>query len=197
MSAAPPTRKFRKIRPRRFRTFLRQIIAEDLAHSQVGADASSPAFPPSPTVTCHIGHAKAICLNFGLAAENGGTCHLRFDDTNPVKEDVEYAEAIMETVRWLGFDWGRASLSRVGLFRSPLRIRAPSDQGGARLRRQLVTPEELRRLRGTLTEPGKRWSLPRPFGRAEPRPVPAPEGGRIPRRRARAAAQDRPDESRT
>ena len=70
------------------------------------AGAWSRAFRPSPTATCTIGHAKSICLNFGLAAENGGVCHLRFDDTNPVKEDVEYVDSIADAVRWLGFDWG-------------------------------------------------------------------------------------------
>ena len=62
-------------------------------------------FPPEPNGYLHIGHAKSICLNFGIAAEFGGTCNLRFDDTNPAKEDVEYVESIQDDVRWLGFDW--------------------------------------------------------------------------------------------
>src|SRR5690349_14945585 len=84
--------------------FLRAIVAEDLRsrkHREVVT-----RFPPEPNGYLHIGHAKSICLNFGLAKEFGGRCHLRFDDTNPAKEETEYVEAIKESVRWLGFDWG-------------------------------------------------------------------------------------------
>ena len=86
--------------------FIRQIIAEDLkANKNDGRVATR--FPPEPNGYLHIGHAKSICLNFGIAAEHeGGTCNLRFDDTNPTKEDVEYVESIKDDVRWLGFDWG-------------------------------------------------------------------------------------------
>jgi glutaminyl-tRNA synthetase len=85
--------------------FIRQIIAEDLkAHKNDGRVVTR--FPPEPNGYLHIGHAKSICLNFTLAAENQGVCHLRFDDTNPIKEEVEYVESIKEDVRWLGFDWG-------------------------------------------------------------------------------------------
>ena len=83
--------------------FIRTIIADDIAsgrHDRVGS-----RFPPEPNGYLHIGHAKSICLNFEVAAENGGTCNLRFDDTNPAKEDVEYVDSIQEDVRWLGFDW--------------------------------------------------------------------------------------------
>ena len=83
-------------------------------------------FPPEPNGYLHIGHAKSICLNFGVAQEFGGRCHLRFDDTNPTKEEQEYIDAIKRDVRWLGFDWGEHLLSRVGLFRAALRLgRAP------------------------------------------------------------------------
>src|SRR6266705_181044 len=85
--------------------FLRQIIAEDLRTNKYGGRVVT-RFPPEPNGYLHIGHAKSICLNFGLAAENRGVCHLRFDDTNPVKEDLEYEEAIKAAVHWLGFDWG-------------------------------------------------------------------------------------------
>src|SRR3989440_11919011 len=84
--------------------FLRQIIAEDLRTRKYSGRVVT-RFPPEPNGFLHIGHAKSICLNFGLAAENGGKCNLRFDDTNPTKEDIGYVESIQEDVRWLGFDW--------------------------------------------------------------------------------------------
>jgi glutaminyl-tRNA synthetase len=124
--------------------FLRQIIAEDLHTHKYGGRVVT-RFPPEPNGYLHIGHAKSICLNFGLAAENGGVCHLRFDDTNPVKEDVEYEDSIKDAVRWLGYDWGphlyhtfARHFIKAGL--------AYVDSS---------TPEEMRRLRGTLTEPGR------------------------------------------
>ncbi len=84
--------------------FIRQIVQDDL---QSGKHASVVTrFPPEPNGFLHIGHAKAICLSFGIAEEFGGRCHLRFDDTNPAKEEQKYIDAIQEDVRWLGFDWG-------------------------------------------------------------------------------------------
>src|SRR5258708_5130811 len=83
--------------------FIRTIVAEDLRAGRAGSVATR--FPPEPNGYLHIGHAKSICLNFGVAAEFGGTCNLRFDDTNPTKEDVEYVDSILEDVRWLGFGW--------------------------------------------------------------------------------------------
>src|SRR5512138_2865169 len=86
--------------------FIRQIVADDLASGRHGTVVTR--FPPEPNGYLHIGHAKSICLNFGLASETpGGRCHLRFDDSNPETEDVEFVEAIKRDVRWLGFDWGR------------------------------------------------------------------------------------------
>jgi glutaminyl-tRNA synthetase len=85
--------------------FIRQIIAEDIKSNKFGGRVCT-RFPPEPNGYLHIGHAKAICLDFGMALEHGGQCHLRMDDTNPVKEDIEYIEAIERDVRWLGFDWG-------------------------------------------------------------------------------------------
>ena len=84
--------------------FIREIIADDLRSARDGGRVHT-RFPPEPNGYLHIGHAKSICLNFGVAAEFGGLCNLRYDDTNPTKEDVEYVESIEEDVRWLGFDW--------------------------------------------------------------------------------------------
>ncbi len=86
--------------------FIREIVADDLANGRHASTVTR--FPPEPNGYLHIGHAKSICLNFGIAQENkGGICHLRFDDTNPAKEDVEYVDSIKEDVQWLGFDWGK------------------------------------------------------------------------------------------
>src|SRR3954462_10286059 len=84
--------------------FIRTIVAEDRAAGKHGGRGAT-RFPPEPNGYLHIGHAKSICLNFGIAEERGGTCNLRFDDTNPTKEDVEYVDAIREDVQWLGFKW--------------------------------------------------------------------------------------------
>src|SRR5215204_5453839 len=84
--------------------FIRTIVAEDVSAGK-HAGRVATRFPPEPNGYLHIGHAKSICLNFGVAAEFGGSCNLRFDDTNPTKEDVEYVDAIKEDVAWLGFKW--------------------------------------------------------------------------------------------
>src|SRR6266404_7167465 len=85
--------------------FVREIVADDQRTGKHGGRVAT-RFPPEPNGYLHVGHAKAICLNFGVAAEFGGTCNLRLDDTNPTREEVEYVEAIKDNVRWLGFDWG-------------------------------------------------------------------------------------------
>ena len=84
--------------------FIRQIVADDIANGKNGGQVQT-RFPPEPNGYLHIGHAKSICLNFGIAQQFGGKCNLRFDDTNPEKEDTEYVESIKEDVRWLGFEW--------------------------------------------------------------------------------------------
>jgi glutaminyl-tRNA synthetase len=134
------------------RDFIRDIIQADLdakRHSTVVT-----RFPPEPNGYLHIGHAKAICLNFGVAQEFGGRCHLRFDDTNPVKEEQEYIDAIERDVRWLGFDWGRHLYHASDYFEQLYQwaehlIRT----GKAYVDDQ--SPDEMRATRGTLTEPGK------------------------------------------
>ncbi len=132
--------------------FIRQIIAEDLKsgkHSQV-----ITRFPPEPNGFLHIGHAKSICLNFGIAKEYNSVCHLRFDDTNPGKESTEYVEAIKEDVRWLGYDWGEhlyyASDYFDKLYRYAIQL---IEMGKAYVCH--LSGEEIRAYRGTLTEPGK------------------------------------------
>src|ERR1041384_5233959 len=84
--------------------FIREMVARDVTAGKHGGKVRT-RFPPEPNGYLHIGHAKSICLNFGIAADFGGKCNLRYDDTNPAKEDVEYVDAIEADVRWLGFDW--------------------------------------------------------------------------------------------
>ena len=86
-------------------SFVEQLVLEDLQAGKNGGRLNT-RFPPEPNGYLHIGHAKAICMDFGIAEKFGGTCNLRFDDTNPVKEDVEYVDSIREDIHWLGFDWG-------------------------------------------------------------------------------------------
>jgi glutaminyl-tRNA synthetase len=85
--------------------FIRQIVRADTESGRYGGRVVT-RFPPEPNGYLHIGHAKSICLNFGIAQEFGGQCHLRFDDTNPETEEVEYVESMKEDIHWLGFDWG-------------------------------------------------------------------------------------------
>ena len=132
--------------------FIRQIIAEDRAtkkHEQI-----ITRFPPEPNGFLHIGHAKSICLNFGAAAENNGTCHLRFDDTNPGKESVEYVEAIKKDVHWLGYDWGEHLYYASDYFDKLYSFAVKLIEMGKAYVCHL-SGEEMRTYRGTLTEPGK------------------------------------------
>jgi glutaminyl-tRNA synthetase len=133
--------------------FLRDLIAEDVRTRKFGDAAIQTRFPPEPNGYLHIGHAKAICLDFGLADEFGGKTNLRFDDTNPEKEEQEYVDSIQKDVRWLGFEWERlcyASDYFPQLYEWALKlIRA----GKAYV--DDLTAEEIRQYRGTLTEPGK------------------------------------------
>jgi len=132
--------------------FISHIIAEDLRqgkHQQVVT-----RFPPEPNGYLHIGHAKSICLNFGLAADYGGRCHLRMDDTNPEKESVEYAEAIKENLRWLGFDWGEHLYYASDYYQQIYDYALQLIEAGKAYVCSL-SAEEMRSYRGTLTEGGK------------------------------------------
>ncbi len=133
--------------------FIRQIIAEDRRAGKHGGRVHT-RFPPEPNGYLHIGHAKSICLNFGLAAENGGLCNLRFDDTNPSREEVEYVESIQRDVRWLGFDWQDRLFYASDYFETLYRYAEHLVQTGYAYVDQL-SAEEIRQHRGTLTEPGR------------------------------------------
>ncbi|MBV9234678.1 MAG: glutamine--tRNA ligase/YqeY domain fusion protein, partial [Xanthobacteraceae bacterium] len=131
--------------------FIRDIVAADLAAGRHRSVVTR--FPPEPNGYLHIGHAKSICLNFGIAEEFGGRCHLRFDDTNPTKEEQEYIDAIERDVRWLGFDWGGHLYHASDYFEqlyewAEYLIR----EGKAYVDDQ--SPHDMRATRGTLTEPG-------------------------------------------
>jgi glutaminyl-tRNA synthetase len=134
--------------------FLERIIEDDLANDRVPNGTIVTRFPPEPNGYLHIGHIKAICINFGLAATYGGRCHLRLDDTNPEKEEQEYINAIKKDIRWLGFDWGLheyyASDYYQNLYEIAVRL---IEEGKAYV--DSLSAEEMRTYRGTLTEAGK------------------------------------------
>ncbi|WP_029914580.1 glutamine--tRNA ligase/YqeY domain fusion protein [Pelobacter seleniigenes] len=132
--------------------FIRTIITEDLESGK--RQQVVTRFPPEPNGYLHIGHAKSICINFGLAEEFKGRCHLRFDDTNPVKEDDEYVEAIKDDVRWLGFDWGE-HLHFASDYFDQLYAWAVQLIKAGQAYVDSQSAEEMRANRGTLTEPGK------------------------------------------
>ncbi len=132
--------------------FIRTIVTDDLAS---GRDKGRVAtrFPPEPNGYLHIGHAKSICLNFGVAQEFGGTCNLRFDDTNPTTEEVEYVEGIQEDVRWLGFDWSNLHFASDYFEQLYEYAEYLVKEGKAYV--DSLTADEIRSHRGTLTEPGR------------------------------------------
>jgi glutaminyl-tRNA synthetase len=134
--------------------FIRAIVARDLASNKHGGRVAT-RFPPEPNGYLHIGHAKAICLNFGIAAENaGGVCHLRFDDTNPCAEEEEYVHAIQEDIRWLGFDWGEHEYYASDYFQQLYDYAVQLVKEGKAYVCDLSS-EEHTAHRGTLTEPGR------------------------------------------
>lgn len=132
--------------------FIREAVVEDLKSGRY--QSVHTRFPPEPNGYLHIGHSKAICIVFGIAQEFGGQCNLRFDDTNPVKEEVEYVDAIREDIRWLGFDWGDREFYASDYFGALYEFAVKLiKKGVAYVDDQ--TPEELSKNRGTLTEPGR------------------------------------------
>ena len=133
--------------------FIRDIIANDLKEGRHEGPLTT-RFPPEPNGYLHIGHAKSICLNFGVAEQFGGRCNLRFDDTNPAKEDVEYVDSIQEDVRWLGFDWGDRKFYASDYF-DQMYVYAEQLIQDGKAYIDSLTADEIREHRGTLTAPGR------------------------------------------
>ncbi|MBU2535764.1 MAG: glutamine--tRNA ligase, partial [Chloroflexi bacterium] len=136
-----------------YRDFISDIINDDLRTNKYGGRVHT-RFPPEPNGYLHIGHAKSICLNFGIAAEFNGLCNLRFDDTNPIKEEQEYIDSIIEDVRWLGFDWEDRLYYASDYFEQMYEYAVQLVEAGKAYVDEL-SAEEIRDYRGTLTEPGR------------------------------------------
>ena len=134
------------------RDFIRDIVAAENASGKWDGRVVT-RFPPEPNGYLHVGHAKAICVSFGIASENGGTYHLRFDDTNPSKEEDEFVQAIQEDIRWLGFDWGEHLYFASGYFEQLYDYAVQLIRAGKAYVCDL-SGDEVRKYRGTLTEPG-------------------------------------------
>ena len=139
--------------PERRGNFIRAIIEKDLESNKHGGEVIT-RFPPEPNGYLHIGHAKSICTNFGFAADYGGRCHLRFDDTNPSREEIEYIDSIKDDVTWLGFDWGQHLYFASDYFRRFYDYAVQLVEAGKAYVCDL-TAEEIRNQRGTLKEPGE------------------------------------------
>jgi glutaminyl-tRNA synthetase len=133
--------------------FIKDIINEDIKNNKNDGRVHT-RFPPEPNGYLHIGHAKAICLNFGLAAEYNGLCNLRFDDTNPIKEEAEYVESMIEDIRWLGFDWGDRLFYASDYFGTLYEYAVKLIRDGKAYVDDL-TADQIREYRGTLTEAGR------------------------------------------
>ena len=133
--------------------FVRRIVAEDNESGKYDGRVHT-RFPPEPNGYLHIGHAKSICLNFGVAAENGGMCNLRFDDTNPATEDTEFVNAMKADIQWLGFDWSDRELYASDYFEQLYEMAMKLIKSGKAYVDSL-SPDEIREYRGTLTEPGR------------------------------------------
>ena len=168
--------------------FIREIVAADVREGRVSEVVTR--FPPEPNGYLHIGHPKSIALNFGIAQEFGGRCHLRFDDTNPIKEEQEYIDAIQRGHPLARLRLGRASLLRLRLLPAALRLGRPPDQGRQGLRRRPLRRRDPRAPRH-LHRARQEQPLARPSDRGEPRPVRAHARGRVSGRRPGAQGEDR------
>ena len=135
------------------KNFIQKIIEEDIKNGKNGG-AVITRFPPEPNGYLHIGHAKSICLNFGIAKQYGGRTNLRFDDTNPAKEETEYIDSIQADVKWLGFDWGGKPCYASDYFEKMYQLAVQLIKDGKAYVDDL-SADEIREYRGTLTEPGK------------------------------------------
>ena len=165
--------------------FIRTIVAEDMAKGTYDGRVMT-RFPPEPNGYLHIGHAKSICLNFGVAADFGGVCNLRFDDTNPETEDPKYVESIQRDIRWLGFDWDDRLYFASDYFEQLYGFAVHLIKNGKAYVDSL-NDEQIREYRGTVMEPGRESPYRNRTRGGEPRPVCADAGGRVSRRRACAA----------
>jgi len=163
-------------------------VEEDLA-SHKYAGRVHTRFPPEPNAYLHIGHAKAICTSFGVAADYGGVCNLRFDDTNPSREEAEYVEAMKRDIEWLGFDWGDRLYHASDYFDYLYACAEDLIQKGLAYVDDL-SAQEIRQYRARSPSQGS-TALPRPLGGGEPRAVSPHAGRRVPRGLARAPRQDR------
>ena len=134
--------------------FIEKIVEDDLKAGRVHNNTIVTRFPPEPNGYLHIGHIKSICINFGLAEKYHGRCHLRLDDTNPAKEDMEYIDSIKNDIRWLGFDWGKHEYYASDYYDKLYSIALNLIREGKAYVDSL-SPEEMKEYRGTLTEPGK------------------------------------------
>ena len=134
------------------RNFIRTLIEDDIKAGKYAGKVTT-RFPPEPNGYLHIGHAKSICLNFGLAERYGGQCHLRFDDTNPVKEDTEYVDSIQHDLKWLGFDWGENLFFASDYFEKMYNYAEGLIQAG-RAYVCSLSESEIREYRGTVMEAG-------------------------------------------
>ena len=168
--------------------FIREIVREDVKNGKHKKIVTR--FPPEPNGYLHIGHAKAFCLDFGLAEEFAGQCNLRFDDTNPDREDTEYVESIKEDLKWMGFDWGDGLYFASDYFDQLYDYAVELIQQGKAYVCDL-SPQEIRDYRGTVTEPGKEQPLSRSHRVGKSRSICANEKWRISRRRVYIARKGR------